>query len=512
MGYNQQFHTIRYWLLFPVLIFCEFVHISAGVAQDQKSVILKTLDAAENRAHMEYLASDELRGRDIGTQELKIAARYLVEKMQKYGVSPLEGAVEGHYQPVPLKRFKRPDRIDINALTADNLILPENRVVALHGGSGNVSGLLEYVDPEMGLQETDNVTGKILLIEGGQGLTEPSEVGDRLENSNRLYEKVLKTEANAIIEIYRRSDINWNQVQRSLEGTKIEFDEKSGQPNHSNIPHIIIYDPDGKVLDQLRSQKDEEIRIDLKGGIYKKIRTNNVVGLIEGTDSELKDEYILLTAHYDHIGIKKNVPAGQDSINNGARDNGIGMVALLNAAKNIAQYPLKRSVLFLFATAEEKGLLGSRWYAEHPLVPLRQTIFNLNIDGAGYNDTTKVVVVGLNRTSASDHFKTAANSFELEVTSSPQPQLNLFYRSDNINFARKGIPAPTFTQGFTGFNREIQRYYHQPADEAATLNYRYLNKYYGAFTLALRLIANDEKRPEWLKGIEFIEAYQKLYK
>ncbi|MEA5559534.1 M28 family peptidase, partial [Nodularia spumigena] len=121
----------------------------------------------------------------------------------------------------------------------------------------------------------------------------------------------------------------------------------------------------------------------------------NVAAFIPGTDSKLKNELILVTAHYDHVGYKKGMPADQDSIYNGARDNAVGTVALLVGAKVLTQIKPKRSVMLLALTAEEEGLLGSRFYVQNPLFPLNQTVFNLNLDGAGYNDTTIATIVGL---------------------------------------------------------------------------------------------------------------------
>ena len=119
-----------------------------------------------------------------------------------------------------------------------------------------------------------------------------------------------------------------------------------------------------------------------------------------GTDPTLKNEWIVISAHYDHVGVKKN--ATPDSIFNGARDNAIGTVALLQAAKFFGKNRPKRSILFLAVTGEEKGLLGSEWYSNHPLIPLKQTVLNYNCDGAGYNDKSIATQIDFNRTTVDD--------------------------------------------------------------------------------------------------------------
>lgn len=240
------------------------------------------------------------------------------------------------------------------------------------------------------------------------------------------------------------------------------------------------------------------------------VTSQNVIGLIEGTDPALKEEYILLSAHYDHVGVGPATAEG-DSIYNGARDNAVGVATIMAAGKYFAENPPRRSVMLAAWTAEELGLVGSKFFVENPLVPLDQIVFNINIDGAGYNDTTKVTVVGLERTGAESLFESAAGAFGLEAIPSPVPELNLFNRSDNVHFARQGIPAPTFSPGFTAFDEEIAYYYHQPTDESNTLDFEYVTRYTHAYILAAEKIANADNAPFWKPGDEYEKAGIELY-
>ncbi|MEP5941124.1 M28 family peptidase, partial [Maribacter dokdonensis] len=238
--------------------------------------------------------------------------------------------------------------------------------------------------------------------------------------------------------------------------------------------------------------------------------TQNVIGVLEGTDPKLKEEFIMYSAHYDHVGIGKPDAVG-DSIYNGARDNAIGTTAVLSMAENIGKFPTKRSAIFIFFTGEEKGLLGSQYYVEHPIFPLKQIVYGFNTDGGGYNNTKLATVIGLNRTTAQKHIVSGAATFGLKAIDDPAPEQELFDRSDNVSFASKGVPAPTYSTGFDAFDDEINKYYHQPGDEADSLDYDYLVKFYQGYVLSGRLIANDPETPFWVKDDKYEAAGNVLY-
>ena len=189
----------------------------------------------------------------------------------------------------------------------------------------------------------------------------------------------------------------------------------------------------------------------------------------------------------------------------------VGVVTVLSAAENIAKYPTKRSALFILFTAEEKGLLGSNWYVNHPVIPLEKMVYCFNSDNGGYNDTSLATIIGFSRTTAQDHIDKATATFGLKAIEDPAPEQGLFDRSDNVNFAAKGIPAPTFSMGFTAFDAEIGKYYHQTTDNPDTMDYDYLEKFFKSYVLACRLIANDPVIPFWKEGDKYYDAGVKLY-
>jgi hypothetical protein len=220
----------------------------------------------------------------------------------------------------------------------------------------------------------------------------------------------------------------------------------------------------------------------------------NVIGYIKGIDPKQNDEVIILSAHYDHLGVTQN---GNDSIYNGARDNAVGIAAIINAAKYFSKYPPNRSMIFVAFTGEEIGYVGSRYFSENPPVPLNKIVFDLNADNAGYNDTTITTIVGLGRTSAEPDIKEANRQYGLTAEPDPVPEMNLFERSDNYSLAVKGIPGVTYAMGFTSFDTLLTNYYHTVDDELETLDLDYSLRYINSYILAAKLIDANFSAPYW---------------
>jgi len=282
-----------------------------------------------------------------------------------------------------------------------------------------------------------DVKGKIVLLQSGTpDVQTPSEIiASSIEKRKLAAEKG----AIAVIELFN-APMPWNMVNRYFAGERIALAESDNNPK--SIPHAWVNGKEAKITRALRGAQN--VTFKSSGRKAQLINSYNIAGYIKGSDPVLKDEYVLLTAHYDHVGVGKQGGqpfTAEDSIFNGARDNAFGTVALLTAAEALAKNPPKRSILIVALTAEEVGLLGSRYYAAHPLLPLNKCILNLNSDGAGYNDTTIVSVMGLNRTGVKTEIETASKAFGLGVFADPSPEQGLFDRSDNVNFAKEGIPT-----------------------------------------------------------------------
>jgi Zn-dependent M28 family amino/carboxypeptidase len=247
--------------------------------------------------------------------------------------------------------------------------------------------------------------------------------------------------------------------------------------------------------------------------LRKDYKLRNIIACIPGTDPVLRKQYIMLSAHYDHIGradYPLEVDGKPDSIYNGARDNATGTAAVIAAARYFGNYPPRRSVLLACFTAEEEGEFGSEYYSDNPLVPLEQTVFDLNIDNAAYNTTNAICLFGLGRTSPDSLITKACLTYSLAVLAEP-PSLNLFERSDNFNFARYGMPAPCFSMGMKKWDAEIDRTYHRRDDNVDNMDLDYVVKFIRAYILSAQYIANDPVQPHWTTKDEFQKGWLKLY-
>jgi hypothetical protein len=323
-------------------------------------------------------------------------------------------------------------------------------------------------------------------------------------------EKITLAKSNgavAVIEMFNVPTVPWTAVVNYLSQPQMTIG--SAEPQAA-LPYIWAKDLKNELINAIGRGEIKNAKIDIQGKKNRHIIGKNVIAYIEGTDPVLKNEYVMLSAHYDHVGVGRPDAKG-DSIYNGARDNAVGTVAVINAAKYFAENPPKRSILLCAWTAEEKGLLGSEYFADNPLIPLKQIIYNLNIDNGGYNDTSLITVIGLGRTSADPLIEKAVGEFGLKAIADPAPEQGLYDRSDNVNFARRGIPAPTFSLGFTAFDDEISKYYHQPGDHVENFDLDYAVKYWKSYILSAQSIANWGQRPIWKAGDKYEAAGKELY-
>lgn len=467
-------------------------------AQSDIEKTKETVSKNDIEGHIYFLASDELRGRNTGSPEIDIAAAYLANSFRRYGVKPVNGS---YYQDVKLQTTKAASKINLklNSTSTDD-------VLQLKGYNTNFNGNAVYLNygTEADFKGKD-VKNKLVIVKAGT----PESKDQRAAFSAGRNKMKLANENGAIglVELSTANSSIWYRFKGYFMGEKLGIADNSTKKSL----HLWIKDTGGSIVKELEKSKKINAELKIEGIEKIPVKAKNVVGLVEGTDPKLKDEYVIYSGHYDHIGV--GAPnAEKDSIFNGARDNAVGAVTVLSAAENIAKYPTKRSALFILFTGEEKGLLGSSWYVNHPLLPLDKMVYCFNSDNGGYNDTSIATIIGLNRTTADKHIKKAVSEFGLVATDDPAPEQGLFDRSDNVNFAAKGIPAPTFSLGFTAFDAEIGKYYHQQSDNPDNLDYNYLEKFFKSYVLACRLIANDPVTPYWIKGDKYYDAAEKLYK
>lgn len=474
-------------------------------AQTEIEKVTETTSKSDIEGHIYFLADDLLKGRDTGSPELKIAASYLANSFRRYGVKP-NPKTGTYYQEVKLKRTSPPK--DASIAINDQVITDFVIISAVTMTANQDAVFLNYglADDYQG----KDVKGKVAIIKAGSPQTNDPRAAFRLR---RTKEKLaIDNGVTAIIELLNADDDTWSFVDHNFNGPSLTVDlGDNDKSERKETAYVLVLDKDGNMAKQFSAAKTISSKIAIGEKQEEAVISQNVIGVVEGTDATLKNEYIIYSAHYDHVGIGKPDETG-DTIYNGARDNAVGTTTVLSMAKNLAKYPTKRSALFILFTGEEKGLLGSRYYVENPVLPLHQMVYCFNSDNAGYNDTSVISVIGLTRTTAENNILSAAEAFGLKAIEDPAKEQGLFDRSDNVNFAKKGIPAPTFSLGFTSFDGDVTKYYHQPGDEADTLDYDYLLKFFKAYVLAGRNIGNDQQTPRWNEGDKYEEASKALYK
>lgn len=463
--------------------------------QSDRDLAEKAINENIIKSHIGFLASDELKGRDTPSEGLEVAAKYIESRFIEYGVQMAPG-MDSYFQSVPMKTV-RPATEGKLVLGNSELTLKEDFIV-MEGS--NLSMESSYVFVDYGMEKdlkAKKIEGKIVVALCGDG------IGDNpyqwFSQSIKKRERVKALGGIGLVEMYNSSQLPWNMLVQYFFGEQTVLDQ-------SSITHLWV-----NRSTSMMEKNQGDVSIMIRGMEVVKFNSQNVVGYVPGTSETLKEEFVVYSAHYDHVGIGKADASG-DSIYNGARDNAVGTVTVLAAAKSLAEQPTKRSGLFVLFTGEEKGLLGSQFFVENAPIDLKNMVFCFNSDNGGYNDTSKATIIGLGRTTAKEMIVQACNEFGLEAIDDPVPEQGLFDRSDNVRFAAKGVPAPTFSMGVTAFDEEIMKYYHKPADSPSSLDYSYLEKFFRSYIYASRLIGNGETTPFWIEGDKYYEAGVELYK
>ena len=490
---------ITFSLLFALL----YASISFG--QSDKDKVVETVNKNTIQGHIYFLADDLLKGRETGTPENKIAASYLANTLRSYGVKP-DPKTGSYLQEVTLLKVDAPKRI---TLSIDGKELKQK--VAIQSKQMKFTGDLVYLG--FGLEadyKGQDLNKKVVVVKGGG--PDALDVRGAFRLRGKKSDLAKAAGAAGIIELIKTGNDTWGFIDHNFNAPRLEVGKTKEDyiKQKNQLPYLWVQDEYGTTALDMETG-NHTVKWNMDSDNRYEIKSQNVVGIVEGTDPKLKNEYIIYSAHYDHVGIGAPDETG-DVIYNGARDNAVGTTTVLSMAQSLAKYPTKRSALFILFTGEEKGLLGSKYYVDNPILPLNQMVYCFNSDNGGYNDTSVATIIGLPRTTASQNIKDAVAEFGLTAIDDPAPEQGLFDRSDNVNFAAKGIPAPTFSLGFRSFDGEVTKYYHQPGDHADNMDYDYLEKFFRAYVLAGRKIGNDPVTPFWTAGDKYEKAGKELYK
>jgi Zn-dependent M28 family amino/carboxypeptidase len=529
---------------------------TAVVPTELKSAF-DAITANDIMQHTKVLSADEYEGRGPGTNGEELSVKYLTEQYQRLGLKP--GNPDGTYvQKVPLVGFTGQPTASFTAgdkkidltfpqdyVAVSRRFVPESRVE----NSDVVFVGYGVVAPEYGWDDYKgvDVRGKtiVMLINDPAvpDASDASKLDEKMFKGKAMtyygrwtykYEIASEKGAAAAIIIHETGPAGYPYEVVSGSWSRENFDIQKPDRNMNRVAVESwittdrakeLFTAGGQDFDALKkaavSKDFKPVTLNAKANItvrntLREINSNNVVAKVEGSDPTLKNEYIVYTAHWDHLGRDPKLPG--DQIFNGALDNASGTGALLEIADAFAKLatPPKRSILFLSVTAEEKGLLGAKYYAENPLYPLSKTLANINMDGVNqWGKTKDITMVGDDNSTLIDLLREAASSQGRAVNPDPESEKGFYYRSDHFEFAKQGVPA-LYTDSGIDYIGKDPNYSKQKRDEYTTKDYHKVTDEIkpdwdlaGAVDDAQLLtmigyrVAQGDKYPEWKAGSEF---------
>ena len=509
-----------------------------------------TIDALHG--HVAWLADDAREGRMAGQPGYDAAAQYVADRFAEFGLEP--AGEDGWFQPVPLITY----RLDENSttliahrdgqeshfeykedfVTSGDKVREETfvRAEVVYAGFGVHAPEFGYSD-----YEGVDVDGKIVAIFSNAPAILPSTerayyssgrvkareavdrgaVGTIMLTSRRMEEyypwERVKAEAGIrpgmtwmtlsgeaadyFPELQSSAWINIEVARELFSGTPISFDEARAATEASRPASTPL---GFEITLAARTRLDQ-------------VTSPNVVGIVRGTDPELADEYVVYSAHLDHNGIGAEVDG--DSIYNGAYDNAMGVSLMIEAARSFAVNPPRRSVLFIALTAEERGLLGSDYFAHYPTVPTEAMVANINLDMPLFlYPLADIIAFGAQHSSLEGVVREAIKAEGFELTPDPMPEENIFRRSDQYSFVRRGVPAVFLVPGYTSSDPDVdgeavvkdhrKQHYHRPSDDMSrTFDWESALRFARANVSIGAAIANEEERPSWNEGDFFGEKF-----
>jgi hypothetical protein len=474
----------------------------------------KYISADDARKHLSILASDEFEGRETGKPGAEKAANYIAGEFKKLGLqAPVNGS---YFLDIPLVENSTKISFSLNGQPINNgqdfftrSAVPEKSINA-----SEVVFVGYGTEAEIG---TTDLAGKIVLwvSEDKPEAGKTPNTSYRLSTARTQILKNLQSKNPALV-LAANAEVAGvlKKFGSTILGGRLSIKKDDNKPASQQAPTLNIttgvadqlVKSTGKTYDELKNAASQTIKTDLKINFHteiKDVKAVDVLGFLPGTD--LKDEVLVFSAHYDHLGLNPN---GPDKVYNGADDDGSGTTGILEIARAFAEakkdgHGPRRSILFLGNVGEEKGLLGSEYYTDHPVFPLANTITDLNIDMIGRvgfdyigkpDSANYVYTIGSSMLSKELHQvnEDANNKYTKLEQDYKYDDLNdpnrFYYRSDHYNFAKHGVPIIFYFNG-------VHADYHQPSDEVSKINFRLLAKraqlvYYTGWDLA-----NRDKRP-----------------
>ncbi len=505
------------------------------------------------RAHVAFLADDLLEGRDTGSRGYEIAARYVAAEFDSYGLTP--GGTEGSwFQQVPFqktthgpdkgsftitgpggeKRFKHADNVMVG-------ISPRQSKVDLSAPLVFVGYGIE--DERLGLDDYKDLDVKDCIVVALRGYPKglPTEEGAHVSaQKGKVAQKHGALGVIVVATLQFEKAFPWEKMLEYSSDPDFDWVEADGKA-HSESPLLrggaflnapaaeLLFAGAERSFADVRAEADKDkgapkgfalkTRARIQGeGQWERVSSPNVIAILPGSDPELSKQYIVLSAHLDHLGIKDvpNAKPGDDRIYNGAMDNGAGIATLLEVARAAAEATdrPRRSMIFLATTAEEKGLVGADYYAHNPTVPIGQIVGNVDLDMPLLTyEFTDVVAFGANHSNIAKFVEQAVAPMNVKLMPDPMPEQGIFTRSDHYQFVRQGVPAVFLMTGYANGGEkawgEFQTgFYHSPRDDMSQkIDWKAGAKFAEANYRITRAMADSPTPPLWYSGDYFGDAF-----
>jgi hypothetical protein len=541
---------------FLLLLCCHSVHEAPSLFPPQ--TLLDSIRPEGIRAHMAFLSDDLLEGRAAGTRGHMLAAKYIQAQFEEMGLKPA-GERGSYFQNVRLRRIetpkggcrlveKRDGKVRTRVFNKDFVssgseLVAESSVEAplVFVGYGVTAPEFHYDD-----YADVNVKDKIVVLLTGAPAAFPSAPRGVYSGYVIKARNAAAHGAVGLLTIWagpRADRVPFTEFVKWFREPNMRWLNSHGVPSHS-VPEIKgwawlsehtateMFDHAQKSLKQAladaAANKPQAFLLPLTVSItqhsqWQELTSPNVAAILPGSDPKLKDQYLVFTAHADHVGIGD--PVNGDTIYNGAIDNASGTAAMLEIARALSLMPTRprRSILFIAVTGEEEGLLGSDYYAQNPTVPLSQIVANVNIDGVTLlYDFRDIVAQGAEHSSIAAIVSDVAQKMSLEVSPDPLPEEAFFIRSDQYSFVKQGIPAVYVSEGFKTVDPKVDgkkltldweaTYYHTPKDDMnqPNLNFEAAVKCTRVIAAVSYELSQQTERPHWNQG-DFFTRFVKAY-
>jgi hypothetical protein len=496
---------------------------TAATLTPQETAAVERISADSLKGHLSFLASDLLEGRDTPSRGLDLAAEYIAAQFRRAGLGAIGD--DAYFQTAKWELMETaPNGFafelkngDFPAIRVGKELVSLQRLRGFAVAKAAVLKIDARDTKSLESLTPIEVEGKAIFAEiPGSGS------GDRAASRavTAFMARLGRHKPAVVVNLSRQSNAATGLAPGRATDPENSRRSNFGSAERSGPPLVTVHDPNVvSFFDSLPlgTSNRATVSVHLDEPVSRPVKVRNVLGLLRGSDPVLKETYVLVTAHYDHVGSRGAAAASGDRIYNGANDDGSGTVSVVELAAALATLKThpKRSILFMTFFGEEKGLLGSRYYGRHPVVPIRNTVADVNLEQVGRTDDSEgprlgaAVMTGHGFSDVSDVFTAAGEAEGIRVYRHPRFSDSYFGRSDNQALAELGVPAHTIGVAFMFPD------YHGPADHWDKIDYANMAKVDRMVAHGLLMIANNPVAPKWSesnpKAAKYLKAWKELH-